>query len=57
VLIADARTTDEMVVMVDRVAAAAGLADVGQRVVIVAGAPGGPTGATNLLRVHQVGGV
>jgi pyruvate kinase len=55
VLIPDARTTDEMVAMVDRVALAAGLAERGDLVVLVAGAPGGEAGATNLLRVHRVG--
>ncbi len=56
VLISDPRTTDEMVVVVDRVARAAGLAKPGDLVVLVAGAPGGAAGATNLLRVHRVGG-
>ena len=57
VLIPDARTTDEMVVTVDRVATAAGLAQPRDLVVLVAGAPGGPAGATNLVRVHRVGEV
>ncbi|MBO1750280.1 pyruvate kinase [Actinotalea sp. BY-33] len=47
--------TDAMVVQVDQMLRANGLAEVGDRVVIVFGAPVGVPGTTNSLLVHKIG--
>ncbi len=47
--------TDEMVGLVDQVLQEEGLAQVGDRVVVVAGAPVGISGTTNSLFVHKIG--
>ena len=47
--------TDEMVEMVDEVLQQQGLAKVGDRVVVVSGAPVGISGTTNSLFVHKIG--
>jgi pyruvate kinase len=55
VRVPDAANTEEMIVQVDRAVRALGAAEVGELVVIVAGAPIGVPGSTNLLHVHRVG--
>ncbi len=47
--------TDAMYEQVDEVLLAQGLAEVGDRVVVISGSPPGITGGTNDLRVHRVG--
>lgn len=47
--------TDEMVAQVDKVLTSSGLAEDGDRIVIVAGMPPGQVGSTNSIRVHKVG--
>ncbi|OUD85363.1 Pyruvate kinase [Clavibacter michiganensis subsp. michiganensis] len=47
--------TDQMFHQVDEVLLAEGLAEVGQKVVVIAGSPPGIAGSTNELRVHVVG--
>ncbi|MFT2751288.1 pyruvate kinase [Clavibacter sp. Sh2088] len=47
--------TDQMFHQVDDVLLAEGLAEVGQKVVVIAGSPPGIAGSTNELRVHVVG--
>ena len=47
--------TDEMVEMVDEVLQRQGLAKVGDRVVVVSGAPVGISGTTNSVFVHKIG--
>ncbi|WP_250443421.1 pyruvate kinase [Actinotalea sp. C106] len=47
--------TDAMVVQVDQMLRANGLAEIGDRVVIVFGAPVGVPGTTNSLLVHKIG--
>ena len=49
--------TDEMFDQVDRAIRRLGMAQPGDRVVIVAGSPPGTPGSTNTLRVHAVGSV
>ncbi len=49
-------TVDDMLTFVDRTLTAGGLLTPGQRVVFVAGQPLGRAGATNLMKLHQVGG-
>ncbi len=49
------RHTDEMVLGVDRLLLAAGRAERGDSVVIVAGSPPGIPGSTNPVRVHRIG--
>ena len=50
-----AATTDEMVQQVEDRLLELGRAQVGDRVVIVAGMPSGVAGSTNTLRVHKIG--
>jgi pyruvate kinase len=47
--------TDDMVNQVDQILQTSGLADEGDRVVIVAGMPPGQVGSTNSIRVHKIG--
>ncbi|MDP1851429.1 MAG: pyruvate kinase [Candidatus Planktophila sp.] len=47
--------TDEMVKLVDTVLIDSGRAEIGDNVMIVAGAPPGIPGSTNAMRVHRVG--
>ncbi|MFM8926669.1 MAG: pyruvate kinase [Rhodoluna sp.] len=47
--------TDGMMLQVDEVLLAKGLAEIGDEVVVVAGTPPGIPGSTNTLRVHRVG--
>ena len=47
--------TDDMVNQVDQILQTTGLADEGDRVVIVAGMPPGQVGSTNSIRVHKIG--
>ncbi|HMC02667.1 MAG TPA: pyruvate kinase alpha/beta domain-containing protein, partial [Cellulomonadaceae bacterium] len=49
-------STDEMVEQVDQTLRANGLAEVGDYVVVVAGAPVGVVGSTNSIVVHKIGG-
>lgn len=49
--------TDQMVAQVDEVLKAQGLAEDGDKVVIISGSPPGIQGTTNDLRVHRVGDV
>jgi len=49
--------TDEMFGQVDDVILGEGLAEVGEKVVVIAGSPPGIQGSTNDLRVHKVGDV
>jgi pyruvate kinase len=51
----DAHDLDDMVERACRLACRDGLANVGQRVIIVAGVPLGTPGATNMLRIAFVG--
>ncbi|TMJ70511.1 MAG: pyruvate kinase, partial [Alphaproteobacteria bacterium] len=51
----DAHDLDDMVERACRLACRDGFADVGQRVIIVAGVPLGTPGATNMLRIAFVG--
>jgi pyruvate kinase len=51
----DAHDLDDMVERAGRLAGLDGLANVGQRVIIVAGVPLGTPGATNMLRIAFVG--
>jgi len=47
--------TDAMFVQVDDLLLSQGLAEVGEKVVVIAGTPPGIAGSTNDLRVHRVG--
>ncbi|MHB1063160.1 MAG: pyruvate kinase [Georgenia sp.] len=47
--------TDDMVNQVDQLLQTTGLAERGDRVVIVAGMPPGQVGSTNSIRVHKIG--
>ncbi|MEE6273286.1 pyruvate kinase [Georgenia wangjunii] len=47
--------TDDMVAQVDQLLKSSGLAEDGDRVVLVAGMPPGQTGTTNSIRVHKIG--
>ncbi|MFV0427571.1 MAG: pyruvate kinase [Beutenbergiaceae bacterium] len=47
--------TDEMVSRMDQVLQDAGLVEVGDPVVVVAGLPPGVVGSTNSIRMHQIG--
>lgn len=49
--------TDEMFGQVDDIMLGQGLADIGDKVVVIAGSPPGIAGSTNDLRVHRVGDV
>ena len=47
--------TDAMFKQVDDILLAQGLAEVGDKVVVISGSPPGITGSTNDLRVHRIG--
>jgi pyruvate kinase len=47
--------TDAMYKQVDDILVAQGLAEVGDKVVVISGSPPGITGSTNDLRVHRIG--
>lgn len=47
--------TDAMYKQVDDILLAQGLADIGDKVVVISGSPPGITGSTNDLRVHRIG--
>lgn len=49
--------TDEMFGQVDDILLGEGLAEVGEKVVVIAGSPPGIAGSTNDLRVHKIGDV
>lgn len=49
------RTTDSLLEIIDSTLLGGGLADIGDRVVMTAGAPPGIAGSTNNVRVHTVG--
>jgi pyruvate kinase len=51
---ADARNPDDMVDRACRIAVKEGLAEVGRRIIVVAGVPFGTPGATNMVRVAVV---
>jgi len=53
--VGDITNFDEMVSIATKVAAREGLAKPGQRLVVTAGVPFGTPGATNVLRIAQVG--
>ncbi|WP_449279951.1 pyruvate kinase [Leucobacter sp. GX0328] len=48
-------STDEMFDQVDEVLLSHGLAELGDKVLIIAGSPPGVTGSTNTLRIHRMG--
>ncbi|NLT30893.1 MAG: pyruvate kinase, partial [Propionibacterium sp.] len=50
------QNTDDMALQVDQSLLSLGLAEEGERVVIVAGSPVGFAGSTNALRVRKIGG-
>ena len=54
-LVDDVDSTDEMVRQVDLAMLSIGRFQPGDLVVIVAGSPPGPSGSTNLIRVHRLG--
>lgn len=47
--------TDQMVFQVDQICQSAGIAEQGDRLVIIAGMPPGVSGSSNLVRVHYIG--
>jgi pyruvate kinase len=47
--------TDDMVLQADRILIDTKRAEIGELVMIVAGAPPGIPGSTNAMRVHKVG--
>ncbi|ROR74509.1 pyruvate kinase alpha/beta domain-containing protein, partial [Bogoriella caseilytica] len=47
--------TDDMVNQVDQLLQSSGLANEGDRIVVVAGMPPGTVGSTNSIRVHKIG--
>ena len=49
--------TDQMVAQVDEVLGKTGMAEAGEKVVIISGSPPGIPGTTNDVRVHVVGEV
>ncbi len=55
ILVPEVEHTDQMVGLVDEVLQETGIASISDRLVMVAGMPPGVTGASNLLRVHDVG--
>jgi pyruvate kinase len=55
-LVPPARHTDDMVRQVDSAMLDLGRMQPGERIVIVAGSPPSTAGATNAMRVHQLGG-
>ncbi len=54
-LMPEVKHTDDMVQQADRVLLDRELGEVGEEVVIVAGAPPGIPGSTNALRIHRIG--
>ncbi len=54
-LVPRGRTTDELMVLIDDALLGNELAEIGDRVIMTAGAPPGIAGSTNNLRVHIVG--
>jgi pyruvate kinase len=54
-VVPEARTTEEMVALVDRAILDLGSARTGDPVVIVSGGPGSAPGSTDQLRVHRLG--
>jgi len=54
-LVPRARTTDELIALLDETLLTSGRARRGQKVVVTAGAPPGIAGSTNNVRVHTVG--
>jgi pyruvate kinase len=54
VIAEDARDQDDMVGRACRIAVREGLAEVGRRIIVVAGVPFGTPGATNMVRVAVV---
>jgi pyruvate kinase len=56
-LVARARTTDDLMGTVDEVLLATGRAELGDVVVVTAGAPPGLAGSTNNVRVHTIGAI
>jgi pyruvate kinase len=54
-LVEPVKHTDEMFHQVDELILGAGLAKIGDEVVVIAGTPPGIPGSTNSLRVHKVG--
>jgi len=53
--VAEVGSTDEMVEQVDQTLRANGLAELGDYVVVVSGAPVGVAGTTNSILVHKIG--
>lgn len=51
----EVKHTDQMVFQVDQICQGAGIAEQGDRLVIIAGMPPGVSGSSNLIRVHYVG--
>ena len=54
-LVPEVATTDAMVLEVDKALLQLGRYSKGDQVVIVAGAPPGTVGSTNLIHVHRIG--
>ena len=54
-LVPQVQTTDAMVRLVDQAVLSIGRFSHGDAIVVVAGAPPGVAGSTNLLRVHRLG--
>ena len=54
-LVPRARTTDELMALLDDTLVRSGRAEPGDRVVVTAGAPPGSAGSTNNVRVHIIG--
>ena len=54
-LVPRARTTDELMALLDDTLLRTGRAEIGDRVVVTAGAPPGTAGSTNNVRVHIIG--
>lgn len=54
-LVEPVKHTDEMFHQVDELVLGAGLAKIGDEVVVIAGTPPGIPGSTNSLRVHRIG--
>ncbi|WP_457098399.1 pyruvate kinase [Microbacterium sp. P5_E9] len=54
-LVPRARTTDELMALLDDTLVRSGRAEQGDRVVVTAGAPPGSAGSTNNVRVHIIG--
>ena len=54
-LVPEVKYTDQMVLQVDKALLDTGKYELGENVVIVAGAPPGIPGSTNALRIHRIG--